>query len=147
MGITLSNNNRSISLGYGGFNRLRSTISKLLGCQEFADVYSELLNPHDACKDRGFTNMADYYQDHDARAIEICEKYDLDEEIINFLYQSDCDCGSVSVKTCRHIWKVIKDYDDNIAYGYVGRKDCAKFKDFKQIVCECAENRYVMRIS
>lgn len=27
-----------------------------------------------------------------------------------------------------------KDYDDNILYGYAGRKDCAKFADFKKIV-------------
>ena len=30
--------------------------------------------------------------------------------------------------------KSIKDYDDDILYGYAGRKDCAKFADFKKIV-------------
>ena len=54
--------------------------------------------------------------------------------------------GTVSAKTCRHIWKYIKDYDDNIIYGYAGRIDRAMFKDFKEIVEECAKKRWVMRI-
>ena len=32
------------------------------------------------------------------------------------------------------IYEVIKNYDDDILYGYADRKDCAKFADFKAIV-------------
>lgn len=49
------------------------------------------------------------------------------------MYESDCD-GIMDVPHCRSIYKVIKDYDDDILYGYTGRKDCAKFADFKAIV-------------
>ena len=91
--------------------------------------------------------MNEYFEDHDRRALEICERNKLDEEVVNFLYQSDCDCKSVPVKTCRHLWKFIKDYDDDYVYGYAARPDRAMFKDFKQIVKECIEDRRVMKIS
>ena len=53
--------------------------------------------------------------------------------ILDFLYESDCD-GIMDVPHCRSIYEVIKNYDDDILYGYAGRKDCAKFADFKAIV-------------
>ena len=28
---------------------------------------------------------------------------------------------------CKSIWEIIKDYNDDICYGYAGRSDCAKF--------------------
>lgn len=33
------------------------------------------------------------------------------------------------------------DYDDNVLYGYIGRPDCAKFRDFKAILQDCADNK------
>lgn len=33
----------------------------------------------------------------------------------------------------------IKDYDDDICYGYCGRSDCAMFKDFKQLIKDGAD--------
>ena len=145
MGITISNHKRSINMGSGGYLRLRVTVSKLLNCQEFADIYSEFLNPWQECKNRGFETMQEYYEDHDKRAMEVCERYLPDEEVVNWLYSSDCGC-SVSAKTCRHLWKIVKDYDDDVVYGYPGQKNPAMFKDFKEIVRECAEDRRVMKI-
>lgn len=146
MGISISNHKRSIDMGSGGYLRLRTKISELLNCQEFSDIYAELLNPYKEREKRGFETMQDYYEDHDNRAIAVCEAHKLDEEVVNWLYSSDCGC-SVSPKTCRHIWKFIKDYDDDAIYGYPGQKNPAMFADFKQIVKECAEDRRVMRIS
>ena len=34
---------------------------------------------------------------------------------------------------------VLKDYDDDICYGYCGRSDCAMFKDFKQLIKDGAD--------
>lgn len=48
--------------------------------------------------------------------------------------------AEISVEDCKAIWEVIKDYDTNVLYGYVGRPDCAKFKDFKNIVKDCIDN-------
>lgn len=148
MGITISSPSKSIDMGAGGFKMLRTTISELVPCKEFVDIYAELMNAqYMEWEIRGFNSSKEYYDDYDRRAIEICERNKLDEEIINFLYRSDCDCTSVSPKTCRHLWKLIKDYDDDIIYGYAGRPDRAMFKDFKSIVQECAKKRRVMRIS
>jgi hypothetical protein len=148
MGITISSHKHSIDMGAGGFASLRTTISKLLNCKDFADLYEDLSNMgHIRYIEKGFDSMEEYFEDHDKRVLEICEREKLDEEVVNFLYRSDCDCDSVSVKTCRHLWKFIKDYDDDYVYGYAGRPDRAMFKDFKQIVKECAEDRRVMRIS
>lgn len=33
---------------------------------------------------------------------------------------------------CRSIYEVIKDYDDDISYGYSAEKDCAKSADFSK---------------
>ena len=91
--------------------------------------------------------IKEYFDDYDRRAEAICEANQLDEEIVNFLYKPDTCTKSVSVKTCRHLWALIKDYDDDVLYGYVARKDCAKFKDFKEIVRTCVEDKRVMRFS
>ena len=147
MGVTISSHRHSIDMGAGGYLRLRQTVSKLLNCKEFSDAYAELaLPPFKKCQERGFLSLDDYYEDHDNRVVAICEANKLDPEIVNWLYSSDCGC-SVTPKTCRHLWKLIEDYDDNVIYGYCGRPNAARFKDFKQIVEECAKERRVMRIS
>ena len=63
--------------------------------------------------------------------------------VLDFLFASDAG-GKVSAKGCKRLYKIIKDYDDDILYGYIGRKDCAMFKDFKDIVKECAERRIIL---
>jgi hypothetical protein len=148
MGITIANHKHSIDMGAGGFARLRITISKLLNCKEFADLYTDLSTGGQyRYAEKGFSSMDEYFEDHDRKALSTCEANKLDEEVVNFLYRSDCDCSSVSVKTCRHLWRFIKDYDDDIVYGYVGRPDRAMFRDFKQIIKECVDDRRVMKIS
>ena len=147
MGITISNHKHSMDIGVFGYAALRATISRLVPCQEFVDIYAELGNYIRAFNDSEFDTLNAYFEDYDKRAIEICERNNLDEEIIDFLYKPDTCTKSVSIKTCRHLWELIKDYDDDVLYGYVGRPDCAKFKDFKNIVRTCVEDKRVMRFS
>ena len=144
MGVTIENRKHAIDLGYGGFFNLRKTIAKCLD-EELGELYAELTESHNYAK-KGFSSEKEFFENHDEKVLELCTRKQLDEEVVNFLYLSDCDSESVSFKTCRHLWKYIKDYDDDIRYGYLGRKDCAMFKDFKQIVKECAKNRWVMHI-
>lgn len=40
---------------------------------------------------------------------------------------------------CKSVYEIIKDYDDDICYGYCGRSDCAMFKDFKQLIKDGAD--------
>jgi hypothetical protein len=145
MGITIGNKNRSIDLGMGGYNNLRNRIAKLLD-EDLYNVYSELTQFY-KYRELGFKSEQDFFDAHDAAALKICEEKKLDSYVVNFLYLPDYSEESVSHQTCRHLWRVIKDYDDNILYGYIGRPDCAMFKDFKRIVEECAKNRWVMRFS
>lgn len=147
MGITIYNHKHSMDMGAFGYAALRATISRQVPCQEFVEIYAELMDYNRAFRESEFTTMREYFDDYDNRAVEICQRNNLDEEVINFLYKPDTCTKSVSVKTCRHLWRIIKDYDDDVLYGYVGRPDCAKFKDFKDIVRTCIQDNRVMRFS
>lgn len=39
----------------------------------------------------------------------------------------------------------IKDYDDDICYGYCDKPDCAMFKDFKELVKDCIDTNTPMK--
>lgn len=147
MGITISNHKHSIDMGAFGYAALRATISKLVPCQEFVNIYAELMDYNQAWQNSRFATMKEYFDDYDRRAVAVCAANNIDEEIINFLYKPDTCTKSVSVKTCRHLWELIKDYDDDVLYGYAARPNCAKFKDFKEIVRTCVEDKRVMRFS
>ncbi|WP_279146690.1 MULTISPECIES: hypothetical protein [Clostridium] len=60
-------------------------------------------------------------------------------EIADFCYQPDCG-GTINQDQAKQIYEKIKDYDDNICYGYIGRSDCVMFIDLKNIFKDCAEN-------
>lgn len=145
MGITISNHKKSIDLGMGGYHNLCNTIAKCLD-REFYERYADLMNYY-KYRERGFKTQQEFFDDHDEKILEICNRKKLDEDVVNFLYRGDCSYESASVKTCRHIWKFIKDYDDKILYGYAGRPDCARFKDFKEIVKTCIDDRRVMKFA
>lgn len=55
-----------------------------------------------------------------------------------FLYTNDCE-GEADAEHCKAVYGIIKDYDDDICYGYCGRSDCAMFKDFKQLIKDGAD--------
>lgn len=147
MGITIGNNQREIDMGCGGFLRLRTTISKLVD-PELHALYLEIFNNDSfRYKEKGFETEKAYWDDYDERLNRLAQSKLLDPYVLDFLYRSDCSCESLSVKHCRHLWKVIRDYDDDVVYGYAGRPDRAMFKDFKRIVEECAKNRWVLQFS
>ena len=54
--------------------------------------------------------------------------------------RQDCE-GLIRYGACKELLKIIGDYDDNVLYGYIGRPDCAKFRDFKAILQDCADNK------
>lgn len=75
-----------------------------------------------------------FYKSYDAKIAKLDKKYKgRMSDILDFLYESDCS-AEMDADHCRSIYEVIKNYDDDILYGYAGRKDCAKFADFKKIV-------------
>ncbi|WP_428817122.1 hypothetical protein ACQR2L_09715 [Clostridium butyricum] len=140
MGVTIDSKNKSIDLGYGGFNRLRNKISELVN-SEISEHYKELEKGQFLF---GEDKRKEFFEQYDAETKRLDEKYDYKyNSVLHFLYASDCE-ATMEVDVCKDIYEVIKDYDDNIQYGYTGRKDCAMFKDFKELVQDCIDNNEPM---
>lgn len=136
MGVTIQSDNYAIDLGYGGFNRLRTKVAELAGIYEH---YKKL----DTAMSLTGAEQKKFFEEYDQKTAEIQKERNISDGVMEFLYKPDCN-GSVSFEACRQILDVIKDYDDNILYGYTGRPDCAKFKDFKNIVEDCIKKQCCM---
>lgn len=134
MGITLGSKNLSVDLGYGGFRQFRKKVANLMGT-EFGIHYEEL--------DKGFflygEEASAFFEQYNAKTEQLIELKEVTPEIANFCYQSDCK-GKIDRKQAKQIYKKIKKHDDNVAYGYVGRSDCAVFSDLKAIFKDCVIN-------
>lgn len=139
MGVTISSKNKSIDLGCGGFLRLRTKIAELAGA-DIGEHYKKL-NKAPIFDEEERQKFFDKY---DKKILEIDEKYKGEmTDILIFLYASDCK-AEIPVEMCKKIYEIIKDYDDDILYGYCGRPDCATFKDFKELVKDCIDNECIM---
>lgn len=135
MGVTIRNKNNSIDMGYAGFFNLRKTIAGIYS-EQFKRLYDAWCRPFGGIPDdEGNERLAKLYE----KGI----LSDEDDVVLDFLFAPDAG-GKISAKGCKRLWQVIKDYDDKILYGYQGRPDCAMFKDFKNIVEDCAKNRLVL---
>lgn len=136
MGVTISckKSGRSIDLGYFGFANLRRRVARLAG-EPFASHYDGL----DAAPFFGEARKA-YFEEFDRRTVELIDSKQVSVKIVDFCLQPDAG-GSIRYGACKEILKIIGDYDDDILYGYAGRRDCAKFKDFKAILQDCADQK------
>jgi hypothetical protein len=138
MGITISSKNHSIDMGCGGFNRLRNKVAELTG-KEIGEHYAYL--------DKGMFLYGEarkmFFSEYNKKISELEEQLKIPHGILDFLYASDCE-GKITYGKCKQIYKAIENYDDDILYGYCGRSDCAKFKDFKEIVKDCINNKCSM---
>lgn len=127
MGVTIKSSKHSIDLGGGGFKRLRTKVAELAA----PDIFEHYKKLDEYLRS---PNRKTFFEDYDAKIAELDKKYEGKmSDILDFLYESDCN-AEMDADHCRSIYEVIKDYDDDILYGYAGRKDCAKFADFKKIV-------------
>ena len=137
MGITIWSKNREADCGYGGFRNLRQTVADLTS-PEIGAFYRKL----DDAPPFGLERTKFFKQyDKDLQALaNKLQKEPKKLRILDFLYQSDCE-GKAGRLTCRAIWEVIKDYDDNYCYGYAGRPDCMMWSDFKKIIQDCVETK------
>ena len=139
MGLTIYNKERAIDMGYIGFNVLRNTIAKLFGT-DFENLYKDWTSgswsPNKIDDKTCNILLNDLYKRNILK--------EEDNPILDFLFMSDCE-GKLPVKSCKMLYNFIKDYDDNVLYGYCGRPDCAMFSDFKEIVRLCAKNRWILK--
>lgn len=138
MGVTIESPNCSIDIGYGGFYRLR---------QKIADLSNPALSYHyqkvlDGSSLYG-ENRKIFFEKYNKKTEAIKEQYNIPDGIIDFLYLSDAG-ATLPVEECKELWNVIKNIEDDFCIGYVGRKDCAMFSDFKDIVLDCIENNIYM---
>ncbi|NLD46117.1 MAG: hypothetical protein GX660_02810 [Clostridiaceae bacterium] len=129
MGVTISSKRYSCDMGYSGFNRFRQVVADKVN-NEFADHYKELASIDVIML--GGEKRKEYFEKYDAKTIEFVNSNVITAEVANFLYQSDCT-GKIDRKQAKEIYELIKDCDDNIIFGYTGRKDCAKMYDMKNI--------------
>lgn len=128
--VTIESSNHSIDLGYGGFRMLRLKVAELAA----PDIFEHYKKSMDGMRLYDDDERKAFYKSYNAKTAELKKKRKgRMSDILDFLYESDCD-GIMDVPHCRSIYKVIKDYDDDVLYGYAGRKNCAKFADFKAIV-------------
>ena len=140
MGVTIESKNHSIDLGYIGFNLLRRKVAELTA-EDIGVHYKELSKVFCYFGDE----RAIHIERYNRKITELSEKYNGEKDgILHFLYAADTD-GEMPVEICKEIYEVIKDYDDDILYGYSGRPDCAKFKDFKELVKDCIDNDCTMK--
>lgn len=136
MGVTVESKNYSLDFGYGGFCNIRKKVAELAS-EDIGEHYKKLENGVFLFGD----DKKSFFEEYDKRISEISENHGGEfDEILHFLYASDCG-AKMPLQVCEKIYEVIKDYDDNICYGYVGRPDCAMFKDFKNLVKDCIENK------
>lgn len=140
MGVTIRSENCSMDLGYSGFDRLRTKVAELTA----PDIHKH----YDYLRMGMFltaTEKEKFFEAYDAKIQRLSEKYNGEKDnILDFLYKSDCN-GEIDKEHCSSIYEVIKNYDDNICYGYCGRPDCAMFKDFKELVKDCIDTNTSMR--
>jgi len=138
MGITIDSKRFSCDMGYGGFKRFRDLVAEKVDADfyrhyiQIAEVKVMLLTGD---------KRKDFFDKYDAKTNEYVDKGIITQEVANFLYQSDCD-GKVDRKQAKQIYKLIQDCDDNISFGYSGRKDCATMKDMKNIFSDGTSVRW-----
>lgn len=127
MGVTMKSRDYCIDFSYSGFRMLRLIVAELTSPEVFEhykNLFYGLRAPY----------RETFLKDYNVRTEELKKKNDTRiSDIFDFLHASDDDT-KMDAKHCKSIYEVIKDYDDDMSYGYAGRKDCAKFADFKNVV-------------
>lgn len=129
--VTCKKTGDTIDMGYGGFLQLRRRVSDLCG-EPWASHYRELTD--------NWSHPDGWEEAFNAKTQELLDQKCVSIKVVDFLLQSDAG-GAIRYGACKMILKVVGDYDDNILYGYAGRPDCARFKDFKRLLTQCVEHK------
>lgn len=139
MGITIYANNgsRSFDGGAGGFMSLRTNIAKAWD-KEFGEHYETLRRCY----------SEDDYQRFNEKTNQILlnERFKQeDEDIVDFLFQSDIE-GKISHKTCKKIYKIIKDIDfHGKIFTYAAYSDGKDYEYLKSFLLECYSHHRMLR--
>lgn len=144
MGVTIKceKTGANCDLGYGGFKNFRERVAYLLN-DEFGKHYEKLFQIFIGIGfgDERHKRLAEEFDRETERLI---KKHKISKRAAGFLFQADCG-GKIPPSACKVIYGAIQDYDDNICYGYAGRKDCAMFSDLKALFKDCCDtNSYLI---
>lgn len=131
--VTFKTKNYEVDLGYAGFFCLRGTIARLFS-PELEDLYKEYCLrglPRYSHEEYALENKR-IKEQYETKVDEICKNPDY-EKVFNFLHMSDCE-GKINSGTCKVIWEVIKNYDNDVCYGYYDYDTPFTFSTFKDLV-------------
>lgn len=134
MAVTIESKsgNLSYDLRTGGFASLRMRVASLCN-EEWGKHYSKAIIPPFCHKERFYENFNRVTED-------LIGKKKVSSGVVDFCLQSDCG-GKATYRQCREIYKHIKDYDNDINYGFAGQPDSFTFKDFKTLLEYCIKNK------
>ena len=136
MGVTIESKNHSIDLGYIGFNRLRTRVANVV-CEDLGKLYDSMSSDTFLMKE---AERVKYWEDYNISLNILIAQYKIPNAILDFLYAPDSDY-KLTYGRCKKLYNAIKDYNDDIKYGYSGRTDCVMFKDFKDLVKDGADTK------
>ena len=115
MGVDIRTKRKSISMGYGSFMVFRTQVARAFS-REFGYRYRKYLD--DSMK-------AYMHIDSDAELARLDKEYneylktvDIDDDIVDFLFQSDCE-GKITYKTARKIRDLCMKSNYEGKFGYI----------------------------
>lgn len=136
MGVCLTSrkSDYSFDMGFGGFHNLRANIAsawdKELG-EAYDDMAMAMLCPKEYNERINSIISNDRFKDED-------------EDILDFLFQSDCE-GKCGYKTCGKIYNLIKNIDfEGKIFTYYARSDGKDYERLKLFLKECYQKRRMM---
>lgn len=136
MGVCLTSrkSDYSFNMGYGGFHNLRKNIA-IAWDAELGEAYADMLMAMNHPKE---------YNERINRIISDDRFKDEDEDILDFLFASDCD-GKCGYKTCGKIYNLIKDIDfGKKIFTYGAYSDGKDYEYLKEFLKECYQKRRMM---
>ena len=137
MGVSIvaTHSKYSFDMGGFGFFNLRKNIAYALD-REFGQHYEKII----CC-----SSEEDFTVFNQVTNRMVVRK-NLDDDILDFLFQSDIE-GSISYKTCKKIYDLIKNIDfgnKGFRYGAYQHND---YEEFKEFLLECYQHRRKMKWS
>lgn len=136
MGVCLTSrkSHYSFDMGYGGFHNLRKNIASAWD-EELGEAYGDTVMCVTHPKE---------YNERINRIIANDRFKDEDEDILDFLFASDCN-GKCGYKTCWKIYNLIKDIDfGKKIFTYAAHSDGNDYEDLKLFLKECYQKRRMM---
>ena len=135
MGLTIrskiKNCNIELDGGYGMLLTIREEVAKLYD-KEFGEHYETLSKCF----------LKEHFDEFNKKANEILRDdrfKDEDEDIVDFLFQSDCD-GKISYKTCKKVYDILQESTNNCCLRYTAYSK-NDWEDLKELLLQCYKHR------